>query len=412
MMSSATSSSSSFYIVLPSNTNVDGNRTNSYRVHLPRKLQFNSQWSVGLAVLVYPHSWPTLGTSEPQFVRVEWQTGEHVHIPVPAGSVSNPQELLESLHRTLGEGSERLASELRTLQNEYHRLQALAEQKAEAEAQRLLLSLTPDKAETKPQQPAVTNASAPRAQKTQSSSSGNISSSRQAETTSTTPLNTSVVGATTTTPPVGKEKEELANLQNTKRLLLYRQVYPGVLKGLCAEQLSERDRALLDVHLPLGLELWIHSYRKARMACVFNFDESRQRFRLKLDKRRIRVVELSTQLAYILGFSTPTLTEPVNLSQYPPDMKGGVSTFYVYAPGLIEPVIIGDCVAPVLRVVNIRGAADEMVEECYNAVQYHKLVVKEISEIFIEIRTSSGQLMPFQYGTCTLTLHFKKIPYF
>lgn len=95
-----------------------------------------------------------------------------------------------------------------------------------------------------------------------------------------------------------------------------------------------------------------------------------------------------------------------------PDMKGGVSSFYVYAPDLIEPVFIGDVAAPVLRVVNIRGAPDEMVEECYTAIQYHRLIAKELSEIFIEIRTASGALMPFQYGTCTLTLHFKKIPYF
>ena len=63
-----------------------------------------------------------------------------------------------------------------------------------------------------------------------------------------------------------------------------------------------------------------------------------------------------------------------------------------------------------LRVVNIRGAPDEMVEECYTSVQYHKLMVKQISEIFIEIRSSfSGALIPFQFGVCTLTLHFKKM---
>ncbi|KAL3108866.1 hypothetical protein niasHT_015042 [Heterodera trifolii] len=172
-----------------------------------------------------------------------------------------------------------------------------------------------------------------------------------------------------------------------------------MLEESLAQELTERDRAMLNAHLPVGLELWTHSYRRARMACQFNFDEHMQRFRLKLDKRRIRLVELSAQLAYILGFGTSTLSDPVNVSAYPPDMKGGVSTFYVYAPGLIEPLIIGDVVAPVLRVVNIRGTPDEIVEECYTAVQYQKLMVKEISDVLIEIRTPSGALMPFQYGT-------------
>ncbi|KAL3078053.1 hypothetical protein niasHT_036936 [Heterodera trifolii] len=83
----------SFYVVIPSNTNIEGNRTNSFRVRLPRKLQFNSEWEVGLAVIVYPHSWPSIGTVEQQFVQVEWQTGNTVRIEVPPSNVTNPHEL-------------------------------------------------------------------------------------------------------------------------------------------------------------------------------------------------------------------------------------------------------------------------------------------------------------------------------
>ena len=61
---------SSFYVILPSNTAVEGNRTNMFRVRLPRKLEFGSEWMVGLAVFVYPRSWPSLGTSPQQFLRI------------------------------------------------------------------------------------------------------------------------------------------------------------------------------------------------------------------------------------------------------------------------------------------------------------------------------------------------------
>uniref|UniRef100_A0A183BRD5 ATP-binding protein n=1 Tax=Globodera pallida TaxID=36090 RepID=A0A183BRD5_GLOPA len=192
----------------------------------------------------------------------------------------------------------------------------------------------------------------------------------------------------------------------------FNSIHAGLLRQAVMEQLNERDQAMLQKHLPVGLELWIHSYRKARLSCRFSFDADRQRFQLELDQRRIQNVELSEQLAYILGFNTRRMTNALNVARYQPDMKGGVSNFYVYAPGLIEPVIVGDVVAPVLRMVNIRGPADDMIEECYTAVQYHSLITKEIAEIFIEIRTSTGALMPFQYGTCTLTLHFKKLSYF
>ena len=95
-----------------------------------------------------------------------------------------------------------------------------------------------------------------------------------------------------------------------------------------------------------------------------------------------------------------------------PDMRGGISSLYVYTPWLIEPVIVGNTFSPVLRIVNVRGKNGDLVEDNFQTIQYHKLLVKEISEIEIEIRSSTGHLIPFDYGTCTLTLHFKKIDYF
>ena len=115
-----------------------------------------------------------------------------------------------------------------------------------------------------------------------------------------------------------------------------------------------------------------------------------------------------------MGFDRQRLVSENEAAKFIPDMTGGVSLFNVYAPGLIEPVMVGNVTAPLLRMVNIHGSGlnEEVVEENYFAIQYHKLLVKEVSEICIEIRTTSGTLMPFQYGTCTLTLHCKKSPYF
>src|SRR3954470_12411784 len=96
---------SSFYIVLPSNTNIEGNRTNSFRVRLPRKLQFGSEWQVGLAVMVYPHSWPSLGTSEEQAIKVVWRSGESVSIPIAQSSLQNPKLLNETINKALKAGS-------------------------------------------------------------------------------------------------------------------------------------------------------------------------------------------------------------------------------------------------------------------------------------------------------------------
>ncbi|KAL3104344.1 hypothetical protein niasHS_001191 [Heterodera schachtii] len=376
------SSSSSFYIVLPSNTQVEGNRTNSFRVRLPRKLQFGSQWSVGLAVLLYPHSWPSLGTTEEQFVRVEWQTGEQVRIPVPASTVRNPSELLTSLHRALGEGSEKLATELRQIQLTYHQLISEAESSAKTQLEAAMRD--------RQQQ-----------QQQQQRQHENATEKKQLE------------KRESAKPKPNEEGKDDDEEEKEWKRVAYNSLYRQSLDKLVVDRMSEAERVQLQRHLPVGLELWVQSYRKARLSCRFSFDVEQQRFRLELDQSRIRQVELSDQLAYILGFHKRHLSAPVNVARYQPDMKGGVSSFYVYAPGLIEPVIIGNVCAPVLRMVCIRGAQpDDMIEEAYTAVQYYQLITKEIAEIFIEIRTPTGALMPFQYGTCTLTLHFRKSHYF
>ncbi|KAL3110856.1 hypothetical protein niasHT_014793 [Heterodera trifolii] len=62
-------------------------------------------------------------------------------------------------------------------------------------------------------------------------------------------------------------------------------------------------------------------------------------------------------------------------------MSGGVASFHVYAPDLIEPMMIGDVIAPVLRIVTIRGKPDKIIEEQFLSAQYHRVLVKEINQI-------------------------------
>ncbi|KAL3109178.1 hypothetical protein niasHT_013958 [Heterodera trifolii] len=149
----------------------------------------------------------------------------------------------------------------------------------------------------------------------------------------------------------------------------------------------------------MGTEAWIQAYREIRLVCQFNYDINRNRFILNTDPRYVKKVVISPQLAYILGFNSTEFMHPKNEASFMPDMSGGVSSFHVYTPDLIEPMMIGDVTAPVLRIVTIRGNPDQIVEEQFFAIQYHKILLKEVSEIQIEIRTNSGSLMPFQYGT-------------
>jgi len=349
----------SFYIIIPSNTNVEGNRTNSFRVRLPHKLKFNSEWNVGLSVMVYPHSWPSLGTTTEQTITVVWKSGEIVRLAVPSNSLTNPQNLKQSLDKSLNEGSETLSEKMRDCQIEYTNILKETRSKAKEEYKKLKEL---------------------------------VQSSKEVSTNVTT------------------EKHVIIPEGEIPKLRSETEIYNDMVKAEI-DKLPIETRKIIELTRESGFEPWITVYRKPKFACAFEFHSHKNRFSLFIDKKYIEQIEISEQLAYILGFDSQVLKESC-VAKFMPDMRGGVSCFHVYAPGLIEPMIIGDITAPVLRIVTIRGKQDEIIEEQFLSIQYHKLLVKEISEILIEIRTTSGSLMPFQYGTCTLTLHFKKSTYF
>lgn len=369
-------SSSSFYVVLPSNTNVEGNRTNSFRVRLPQKLQFGSEWHVGLAVMVYPHSWPSLGTVDAQYVDVVWQTGKNFRIPVESSSLKNPTELSANLRTALESGNEELAQQVRTVQFDYGKMVGEIREKAKKEYEQI------------------------------------VAEQREWENLKNVERQAAVVDHITAAGDIEGAEHIIAERQISHPLMLKSEedVYLDLLNAEIAK-MDDETRAILDATKETGLEAWVHAYRHPVMACRFSFDEVKNRFSVFIAKKFVKEIVLTEQLAYILGFETPVLRESTT-GKFMPDMKGGVSSFHVYAPGLIVPMMIGDVTAPVLRIVTIRGKQDEVIEEQFFSIQYHKVLVKEISEIFIEIRTASGALMPFQYGTCTLTLHFRKASYF
>ncbi|KAL3074539.1 hypothetical protein niasHT_036336 [Heterodera trifolii] len=92
----------------------------------------NSEWEVGLAVIVYPHTWPSIGTVEQQFVEVEWQTGNTVRIEVPPSNVTNPIDL------------EALLTDIETMVDLFGVTQGLLAREKRAETSKIPLRIGPD----------------------------------------------------------------------------------------------------------------------------------------------------------------------------------------------------------------------------------------------------------------------------
>ena len=290
------------------------------------------------------------------------RTKEELKIEIPTGSFKTPMQLLQTLNALLSSSVRPdLVERLERYQAIIAKLKVDAQQKVEQE----ISALTHRSNETKG------------------------SAVEEAE------------------PPKLSEKMH-RKMYDDYYLKLFRDAFPD--KG---EQEFMHNMLLHTNDVIMAFGTWIHAYKQARNCCKFVYSEERQHFSLSLNTDFVESDELFAQLVYIMGFERQRLGAANEIAKFIPDMTGGVSSFNVYAPGLIEPVMVGDVTAPLLRMVNIHaGLNDEVVEENYFAIQYHKLLVKEVSEISIEIRSASGNLMPFQFGTCTLTLHFKKAAYF
>ncbi|KAL3104610.1 hypothetical protein niasHT_022321 [Heterodera trifolii] len=335
------------------------------------------------------------GTVEQQFVQIEWQTGNTVRIEVPPSNVTNPLELSKNLYRLLGEGSDPLAKKVRSTQNSFmltinkarrwareEYIKRKTKEKRGVRDEELLLQAMLTDTGTLVELNSVDH--------------GLLAREKRAES-SNVPLRIPADDDDS----YQKKLDEYFSKLSDKNLT--------VLDELCMtklnveiKNLTEEERALLEATKEMGTEAWIQAYREIRLVCQFNYDVNRNRFVLNTDPRYVKKVEVSPQLAYILGFNNTEFMQPEIEAQFMPDMSGGVSSFHVYTPDLIEPMMIGDVTAPVLRIVTIRGDPDQVIEEQFFAIQYHKLLSKEVSEILIEIHTNSGSLMPFQYGTYQL----------
>ena len=118
----------------------------------------------------------------------------------------------------------------------------------------------------------------------------------------------------------------------------------------------------------------------------------------------------------ILGFGTgdgvvirTTLTDRKTLTQGDSivDLRRGFESLYVYS-SIVEPRIVGDKIAPLLRIVPITGRHGEMATARFDHVLYIPVLSREFGSIETEIRDDTGRPVSFERGKVTVTLHFRR----
>lgn len=122
---------------------------------------------------------------------------------------------------------------------------------------------------------------------------------------------------------------------------------------------------------------------------------------------RIKSVKLSQQVQYMLGFETDTIDGTNEIAYFQPDLRSGFYSLYIYC-SLVEPQIVGNITAPLLRHVHIDGSHGDIVEKLYQTPHYVPVVTKEVDRIEIDIKDDKNQSVPFQFGKTVVKLHFRK----
>ena len=115
-------------------------------------------------------------------------------------------------------------------------------------------------------------------------------------------------------------------------------------------------------------------------------------------------------IAVILGFDMDMIFDKTTQSSRVADINAGLYSFYVYCD-IVEAQLVGDSEVPLLRIVPVEGQHGEMVTKTFQNLQYLPIVKKQFSSVEMNIKTDTGEKVPFESGKLITTLHLRRSSY-
>ena len=89
------------------------------------------------------------------------------------------------------------------------------------------------------------------------------------------------------------------------------------------------------------------------------------------------------------------------------DLRRGFESLYVYS-SVVEPRIVGDKIASLLRILPITGRHGEIVTSRFDHVQYIPVLSREFGSVEPEIKDDTSRPVPIERGKVTVTLLFRR----
>ncbi len=142
---------------------------------------------------------------------------------------------------------------------------------------------------------------------------------------------------------------------------------------------------------------------------MISYNKTYSHVRIKLDTTAIKGVVLGTPLQYMLGFGgkwSHTFSKVQVFGTYPPDLSSGFNTLYVYCD-LIQPQIVGNILAPLLRTVAISGEFGKTVNKVFLEPHYLPLRNKRFDTVQLSIKSDQNESVKFNFGKSIIKLHLR-----
>ncbi|GBN67376.1 hypothetical protein AVEN_149569-1 [Araneus ventricosus] len=127
--------------------------------------------------------------------------------------------------------------------------------------------------------------------------------------------------------------------------------------------------------------------------------------RVKIKTKGQAKMILYNGISELLGFEKGEFSGNVE-SPYIADPSAAFPVIYTYCD-LVEPQIVGDVQAPLLKIVKVEGKDGEVVNAHYVRPHYVPVLRKNFQTIEMVLRLHSGELVPFERGRVIAVLHFR-----
>ena len=388
------------------------NKTNHFRVLLPKPLSFVGNWEVALLDIQYPVSWNTLKALEGRLVLNCFHHNNlriPVNIRIPSGYYRNVQELIQAVQQAIEKKGERLPNIFYKADLAIYKLQKLKVHDMELykifardESPEKLISflrnpkLIPD---PRPQPPPEV------AKKKKRRTFDEVGGG---------PIRTDI--------PSGDQSNERKRRRRRRRLPSEKEETTEntpqpeeekeVVVPFTEDQIrAHKKLALLRKNVKRSRQTMEQSTNMLSKVLKVSYSEEKQRVIIEWHPTMsIKTIKFDHTLQFMLGFGSKRKIEKgINVADYNIDIiNNSESSFSVYC-NLVQLQTVGNSLQQLLRTVPVTSSTlGNIVHKEFSAPHYIDVLTRQFDTVEIWIANDFGELIDFQFGKVILKLHFRR----